>query len=101
MGSAHGFDVPFLFGNRDDWVDSPMLAGTTDEEFAAVGSHLRALLLDFVNDGWGGAPNSTGVKPLNGTAGQGYELDAGGVRGVPLEERFAARRAIQDVAVRG
>ncbi|NVM98125.1 carboxylesterase family protein [Arthrobacter sp. SDTb3-6] len=92
MGAAHGFDVPFLFGNRLDWADSPMLEGTIEEEFEAVGAHLRSLVLGFVNEGWGGVPNSTGVRPLNGADPHGYALDARGVRRVPLADRFAAKR---------
>jgi para-nitrobenzyl esterase len=34
-GSAHCFDVPFVFRNRDQWWDAPMLAGM-DSIFGAV-----------------------------------------------------------------
>jgi para-nitrobenzyl esterase len=43
-GAAHCFDVPFLFGGRGQWRDSPMLAGLTDEAFDAVAAVWRAPL---------------------------------------------------------
>lgn len=100
MGSAHGFEVPFLFGNRDDWADAPMLDGIQADEFETVGSHLRSLVLGFVNDGWSGTPNATGVIPM-GEAAHGYALDAKGIHSEPLENRFGAKREVQKVAVRG
>ncbi|WP_430296623.1 carboxylesterase family protein [Sinomonas sp. B1-1] len=40
-GAPHCFDVPFLFGDRGQWRDSPMLADLTDEAFDAVAAVWR------------------------------------------------------------
>ncbi|PTT65369.1 carboxylesterase family protein [Arthrobacter sp. HMWF013] len=50
-GSPHCFELPFLFGNREGWTDSPMLTGFPDEVFASVSDQLRSLVLGFVRDG--------------------------------------------------
>lgn len=93
MGAAHGFDVPFLFGNRVDWFDAPMLQGVAAEEFESVGGRLRSMVLDFVNSGWSAGVLAGGVLPLDVAVPQGYLLDAAGVRAAPLENRFATIRS--------
>ncbi|WP_411731059.1 carboxylesterase family protein [Paeniglutamicibacter sp.] len=98
MGSAHGFDVPFLFGNRSDWSDAPMLEGTSDEDFEQVGGHLRSLVLGFVASGWAGSPMPTALTPVDGGQAHGYALDAEGLRSIPLEVRFGAKRPVQKVS---
>ena len=50
-GSPHCFELPFLFGNRPDWQDAPMLEGFPGDVFDAVSDGLRPLLLGFVADG--------------------------------------------------
>ncbi|MDP9984583.1 para-nitrobenzyl esterase [Pseudarthrobacter oxydans] len=50
-GSPHCFDLPFLFGNRPDWQDAPMLEGFPCDVFDSVSDRLRPLLLGFVADG--------------------------------------------------
>jgi para-nitrobenzyl esterase len=50
-GSAHCFELPFLFGNRPDWAEAPMLDGFPGDVFDAVSDRLRPLLLGFVADG--------------------------------------------------
>lgn len=97
MGSAHGFDVPFLFGNRADWFDAPMLEGTSEQDFETVGAHLRSLVLGFVASGWAGTPVPRAPLPAGGARAQGYALDAGGLRSMALEDRFAARRPVARV----
>ena len=87
MGSAHGFDVPFLFGNRADWFDAPMLEGTSDEDFETVGSYLRTLVLGFVAVGWADSP-------VAGSWVQGYALGVDGLRSMELEARFTAKRPV-------
>lgn len=60
-GSPHCFDLPFLFGNREDWQDAPMLRGFPEDSFDAVSDQLRPLLLSFVADG---KPRSCSGEPL-------------------------------------
>ncbi|MGO4490953.1 carboxylesterase family protein [Arthrobacter sp. 2YAF22_2] len=50
-GSPHCFELPFLFGNGQDWQDAPMLEGFPGEVFDDVADRLRPLLLGFVADG--------------------------------------------------
>jgi para-nitrobenzyl esterase len=49
--SPHCFEVPFVFGNRAQWHDAPMLSGLSEEAFDRAGSELRSLLLGFTVDG--------------------------------------------------
>jgi para-nitrobenzyl esterase len=49
--SAHCFEVPFVFGNRHQWHDAPMLDGVADEVFETAGGELRSLLVGFVSEG--------------------------------------------------
>ncbi|WP_460991668.1 carboxylesterase family protein [Sinomonas soli] len=44
-GAAHCFDVPFLFGNRSQWHDAPMLAGLDDIAFDDVAAAWREPLV--------------------------------------------------------
>lgn len=48
LGAPHCFDLPFQFGNRNDWRDAPMLEGWSAEAFEAVSRGLRAELAGFV-----------------------------------------------------
>lgn len=49
LGSCHGFDTPFLFGNRDAWSGAHMLDGVDDDVFEAEGGILRSAVRDFVH----------------------------------------------------
>lgn len=48
QGAVHCIDLPFQFGNLDDWVDAPMLNGWDRDEFEALSRTTRADLADFV-----------------------------------------------------
>lgn len=50
-GSAHCFELPFLFGNRKQWSDAPMLAGISESIFDAAAAELGAVLGGFVRTG--------------------------------------------------
>jgi para-nitrobenzyl esterase len=60
-GSAHCFELPFLFGNRPDWEEAPMLEGFPAEVFEDVSDRLRPLLLGFVADGVARTPEGRPV----------------------------------------
>jgi para-nitrobenzyl esterase len=60
-GSAHCFELPFLFGNRPDWAEAPMLDGFPAEAFEDVSDRLRPLLLGFVSDGVARTPEGRPV----------------------------------------
>lgn len=49
MGAAHCFDIPFQFGNWDDWADSPLLEGWTHEDFEDISLSLRRDLTTFIH----------------------------------------------------
>ncbi|MGQ4598399.1 carboxylesterase family protein [Nocardia sp. R6R-6] len=49
MGSCHGIDTPFLFGNRAAWVGARMLEGIADDIFDAESEKLRRTVADFVH----------------------------------------------------
>ncbi|GHG53095.1 hypothetical protein GCM10012320_23720 [Sinomonas cellulolyticus] len=44
-GAAHCFDLPFLFANRAQWYDAPMVAGVPAEGFDAVAAAWREPLV--------------------------------------------------------
>lgn len=49
--SPHCMPLPFLFGDRNQWADAPMLTGVSDAEFEATSAGVQAWLLGFVRDG--------------------------------------------------
>lgn len=51
VGAGHCYELPFLFGNRDDWGDAPMLSGISDEQFEVISSGFRREIVDFVKFG--------------------------------------------------
>lgn len=48
LGAAHCLDLPFQFGNREDWHDAPMLAGWSAAAFEDLSRELRGDLAAFV-----------------------------------------------------
>lgn len=52
FGACHAIELPFLFGVREPWRDSPMLAGLDwERDVEPAGRDLRAAWLAFVRDG--------------------------------------------------
>ena len=49
LGSCHGLDMPFLFGNRAAWAGAQMLDGIDDDLFEAESAKLRCEVADFVH----------------------------------------------------
>jgi len=47
-GATHCLDLPFQFGNHEDWHDAPMLTGWDKARFEALSRALRTDLADFV-----------------------------------------------------
>lgn len=48
MGAVHCMDLPFQFGNKDDWTDAPMLADWSDDAFETLSKTVRQDLAQFV-----------------------------------------------------
>lgn len=91
-GSPHCFDLPFLFGNRADWQDAPMLSGFPADSFDAVSDQLRPLLLSFVADC---SLRSSSGEPLGRYTvdrQQLHAVTAGGTVSGALEPELRARR---------
>lgn len=49
VASGHCFDLPFLFGNWDDWRDAPMLMGCDRDQFDEESGQLREVVADLVH----------------------------------------------------
>lgn len=49
--SPHCLELPFLFGNRQDWSDAPMLAHVSEAVFERTGRDLRAAVCGFARRG--------------------------------------------------
>ena len=49
FGAVHCIDLPFQFGNMDDWNDAPMLQGWLAEDFEDLSAEIRADLLAFAS----------------------------------------------------
>ncbi|MFD1214146.1 carboxylesterase family protein, partial [Arthrobacter sp. GCM10027362] len=91
-GSAHCFEVPFLFGNRADWSDAPMLDSVPQEVFEDAGAALRGLLLGFVADGAARAADGGMLPPFDPAVPQAYRIGARGTGFIPAEAGLLPRR---------
>lgn len=49
FGAVHCVDLPFQFGNRDDWAGAPMLDGFEAAAFERLSGDVRSDLADFVH----------------------------------------------------
>ena len=91
-GSAHCFELPFLFGQRDTWADAPMLAGVDPEAFETAGSALRRLLLGFVADGQAQAADGQPVPAPRAHPGRIYTVTETGAGFSPDDDGIRAVR---------
>ena len=51
FGAPHCIDLPFMFGNLDDWADAPMLEGADAEKLRQLSQRLQGAVLRFVKNG--------------------------------------------------
>lgn len=51
VGACHCFELPFLFGNFENWVEAPMLAGIDMTDARALSARLQEYVLNFVESG--------------------------------------------------
>ncbi|MCC3266042.1 carboxylesterase family protein [Arthrobacter gengyunqii] len=91
IGSPHNFDLPFLFGNREDWSDAPMLDGFDPAGFEAVSAELRAVLLGFASGGVARRPDGTAVPAYDPALPQMLRLSAAEAELVGPEKLFPRR----------
>ncbi|MDR6507695.1 carboxylesterase family protein [Arthrobacter oryzae] len=91
-GSPHCFELPFLFGNRPDWQDAPMLDGFPTEVFDDVSDRLRPLLLGFVADGVARTPEGQSVPGFDPTRPALYSVGETGSGTAVVEPELRPRR---------
>ncbi|MBN3761897.1 carboxylesterase family protein [Burkholderia sp. Ac-20365] len=51
VGACHCFELPFLFGNFENWVEAPMLAGLDMSAARALSTRIQEYVLNFVESG--------------------------------------------------
>ena len=51
VGAGHCFELPFVFGNFEDWVDAPMLDGIDLTAARSLSACIQAYVLNFVESG--------------------------------------------------
>ncbi|MDR6415630.1 carboxylesterase family protein [Pseudarthrobacter sulfonivorans] len=90
--SPHCFDLPFLFGNRPDWEDAPMLDGFPGEAFDAVSDRLRPMLLGFVADGVARTPGGSAVPRFDPKSPALYRVSETGDGTAAVEPELRPRR---------
>jgi para-nitrobenzyl esterase len=56
--ACHCLDIPFVFNNRDNWRDSPMLQGADEAEFQGIANAMHYAWIAFARDG---DPNHAGL----------------------------------------
>ena len=56
VGAGHCFELPFVFGNFDDWLDAPMLDGIDLTAARSLSARIQEYILNFVELG---DPNGT------------------------------------------
>ena len=91
-GSPHCFELPFLFGNRADWQDAPMLEGFPGDVFDAVSDRLRPLLLGFVADGVARTPEGQPVPRFDPRSPALYAVTETGSGTAGVEPELRPRR---------
>ena len=90
--SAHCFDVPFVFGNRHQWHDAPMLNGVADEVFESAGGELRSLLLGFVSEGSARTADGSAVAAFDPADPKLHRIGADGTGTIEPERGLNPRR---------
>ncbi|MEM5316411.1 carboxylesterase family protein [Paraburkholderia sp. JHI869] len=66
VGACHCLELPFLFGNFENWIESPMLEGLDEPRSRALSARIQRYFLNFVESG---NPNGAGLpawKAFNG-----------------------------------
>ncbi|MGO4806415.1 carboxylesterase family protein [Arthrobacter sp. 2MCAF15] len=91
-GSPHCFELPFLFGNRPDWEDAPMLEGFPGDVFDSVSDLLQPLLLGFVADGVPRTPEGHAVPRFDPRSPELYVVTETGAGPGGVEPELRPRR---------
>jgi para-nitrobenzyl esterase len=51
VGACHCFELPFVFGNFEDWVDAPMLDGIDLVAARSLSARIQEYILNFLESG--------------------------------------------------
>lgn len=93
-GSAHCFELPFLFANREQWADAPMLEGLAEQDFTGAAAQLSSAVGSFVRSGSARGVGGEQLMPHEPGAKTSTQITAQGLDGFWLERRFQAKRTI-------
>lgn len=69
VGACHCLELPFFFGNFENWIEAPMLEGVDEPRSRALSARIQTYFLNFVESG---NPNGVGLpswKAFNGDDG--------------------------------
>jgi para-nitrobenzyl esterase len=92
-GSAHCVELPFLFGNRRQWADAPMLSGIEESIFDAAAAELGAVLGGFVRTGVPVTTAGERVPAFSPHSVSLHVITEDGTGSLEPERGFLARRA--------
>lgn len=93
-GSAHCFELPFLFDNRDAWHDAPMLNGLPEETFNAAAAQLSGAVGSFVRSGTTRDTAGRALPVHEAGAASMTALAESGLVERQIDRRFAAKRQV-------
>ncbi|MGP9033072.1 carboxylesterase family protein [Glutamicibacter mysorens] len=93
-GSAHCFELPFLFGNREAWHDAPMLEGFSEDVFTTAAAEFSGAVGSFVHTGTASSTAGALLAVHESTAQLMTVFDESGLATRPIDRRFAAKRQV-------
>lgn len=93
-GAAHCLELPFLFGNVEQWQDAPMLRDLDPAEFQLVSEQFGNAIASFVSSGT--ASGSSGeILPIHGpAAAMAVALTEQGFKPLSLERTIGTLREV-------
>ncbi|NUA27183.1 carboxylesterase family protein [Cupriavidus basilensis] len=88
--SPHCLELPFLFGNRGDWLDAPMIANIPDETFEKAGFAFRSAIASFATTGKPATLSAAAWQAFDSAEPGIAEFEEGGCSWVPWHPLLAA-----------
>jgi para-nitrobenzyl esterase len=71
VGACHCLELPFFFGNFENWIDAPMLEGLDEPRSRALSDQIQSYFLNFVESR---NPNGAGLPSWTAFYGDDGEL---------------------------
>ncbi|WP_404288031.1 carboxylesterase family protein [Glutamicibacter arilaitensis] len=93
-GSAHCFELPFVFANAHRWADAPMLTGLDPETYAVASTEFGALLGSFLVDGSASDAQGNHLPAHQAGTPRAQQITAAGIEPSDLERRVIAKRLV-------